>query len=689
MTPPSNRKGTNESGNTLLSPSFHFKLVSIKYPLRLPLIRELSTSTGSFISSNDSLLLAMLSSEGSVTGQTYTNGAKAVNLHPDHMLPIEVWLSKRDEDLRAAGVNRRLIEEGYAPTDEELMREYNKRHLRAIVVPPSYEKLDENTQRLVLQTLSDPSFTWSTSALLALPSELNPLKLTKGGKHLAVVHKFVLAMKEAVNLGVATVDDLTPNFARIHNPALEAFTARRREQAPSSTDIGASKSSDLDSYTLSRLPNESNEHFFTRLCRTRCRGAADGAKVQLPHYLDLEVTPLALKLIAPSANDVRVGQLLKEANTHIGKKVGERRLNYLGEVPGMCRQTNTKDRVDKIIQACQISSALDSLASGRKKVIDANKRTKSLALAAVTERRRYASQKAAVKNDELDSLKFLLKAAPANGTKFTANELKHFITTQLDNNYPNVARKTTLAVVIPYLLKVVELQLEDNHSLEDAGELARDQLETPTPPSGGARVGRPRAKPKRRPPSAVGRTRGRGRGRGGGGLRRGRDSGRRGDSKEKNGGDGQSGEDDNGDKGGDDVDMENGGDEEDSDDEDNESGNDGGGGKESDKRQSDDESDGDDQELPSGEKQFVVKAIKGVREAFVKIGNSKKRVKELQYLVSWEDYESCDDSWEAATSVVAEEAIAAYNASVANINVADSDDSSDDNRPLSLLLGRR
>jgi hypothetical protein len=135
--------------------------------------------------------------------------------------------------------------------------------------------------------------------------------------------------------------------------------------------------------------------------------------------------------------------------------------------------------------------------------------------------------------------------------------------------------------------------------------------------------------------------------------------------------------------------MENGGDEEDSDDEDNESGNDGGGGKESDKRQSDDESDGDDQELPSGEKQFVVKAIKGVREAFVKIGNSKKRVKELQYLVSWEDYESCDDSWEAATSVVAEEAIAAYNASVANINVADSDDSSDDNRPLSLLLGRR
>jgi hypothetical protein len=71
--------------------------------------------------------------------------------------------------------------------------------------------------------------------------------------------------------------------------------------------------------------------------------------------LDLEVTDLALKLISPTANDLRVGQLLKEANTHVGLKVGERRLNYLGEVAGMCRQANTKDRVDKIALACQVS----------------------------------------------------------------------------------------------------------------------------------------------------------------------------------------------------------------------------------------------------------------------------------------------------------------------------------------------
>jgi hypothetical protein len=202
------------------------------------------------------------------------------------------------------------------------MRDYNKRHLRAIVVPPTYDNLDEATQRTVLETLSDPAFVWEPENLLALPSEFETLNMTSR-KNIKSYYKFVSAMKEAVSLGVATPDDLVPNFARIENPVLEAITARRRDQAPSTTDIGASKSSDLASYSLSRLPNESNTQFFTRLCRTRCRGATEGSTVQLPRGLDLEVTPLALKLIAPSANDMRVGQLLKEANTYARRGMGK------------------------------------------------------------------------------------------------------------------------------------------------------------------------------------------------------------------------------------------------------------------------------------------------------------------------------------------------------------------------------
>jgi hypothetical protein len=335
----------------------------------------------------------MLASESAITSQTYINGFKNVNLHPHHMLPIEVWLSKRSEDLLAAGVVRRLIEGGYAPSDDEVLREFNKRHLRAIVVPFLYDVLHDEEKQTVMDTLSAPTFDWSTSAVLALPPLfINKLKLDKR-KNLALFFTYISAMKEAVSLGVATVDDLIPNFTRIQNPILEAFAARRREEAPSSTDIGASKSADLESFSLSRLPNESNEHFFSRLCLTRCRGATDGLAVVLPRGLDLEVTDLALKLISPTANDLRVGQLLKEANTHVGLKVGERRLNYLGEVAGMCRQANTKDRVDKIALACQVSSTLEDLSSSRKEVASRKKRIKSMATAAVGERRRDAERR--------------------------------------------------------------------------------------------------------------------------------------------------------------------------------------------------------------------------------------------------------------------------------------------------------
>jgi hypothetical protein len=99
---------------------------------------------------------------------------------------------------------------------------------------------------------------------------------------------------------------------------------------------------------------------------------------------------------------------------------------------------------------------------------------------AAMERKHHAAKKAAVKNDELTTLMSLLQAAPANGTIYTAIELKRFISTKLDNNFPNIAKKTTLAVIVPYLLKVAELHVAgeaENESLSDAAELVCNQLE--------------------------------------------------------------------------------------------------------------------------------------------------------------------------------------------------------------------
>jgi hypothetical protein len=555
--------------------------------------------------------------------------------------------------------------------------------------------LNDEEKQTVMDTLSAPTFDWSTSAVLALPPLfINKLKLDKR-KNLALFFTYISAMKEAVSLGVATVDDLIPNFTRIQNPILEAFAARRREEAPSSTDIGASKSADLESFSLSRLPNESNEHFFSRLCLTRCRGATDGLAVVLPRGLDLEVTDLALKLISPTANDLRVGQLLKEANTHVGLKVGERRLNYLGEVAGMCRQANTKDRVDKIALACQVSSTLEDLSSSRKEVASRKKRIKSMATAAVGERRRDAEKKMEIKTAKLNSLVRLVGVNPANATKFTAVELKSYIATNLDDVYPNVDKKKTLPIIIPYLLMVAELHLDkegDLMNLEDAAEAAREEIEVSAPPPKSARKRARSSKQKRRPSSAAGRgqgmsraqTRARGgRGRAGGGP----------SSNQKNAKRGKGDADDSIEMDGEDENNEIGGEGDASEQEAGEGDLDSGSETEhvedESRRdvQSGDESDGDDQELSSGEKQYVVASIKDHRQVSVKIRNSKKKVMQLEYLVSWEDCDTDEDSWEPATGVKADKAIAIYNDSI-GLDDPYSDDS-DDDLPLSSLLVRR
>jgi hypothetical protein len=75
------------------------------------------------------------------------------------------------------------------------------------------------------------------------------------------------------------------------------------------------------------------------------------------------------------------------------------------------------------------------------------------------------------------------------------------------------------------------------------------------------------------------------------------------------------------------------------------------------------EDDGDDEMLPNGQG-YVVEAIKGVQEVEVAVsqgrGRKRKLVQQLQYLVSWQDYPSGDDSWEPADEVDAPDLIAAY-----------------------------
>jgi hypothetical protein len=260
----------------------------------------------------------------------------------------------------------------------------------------------------------------------------------------------------------------------------------------------------------------------------------------------------------------------------------------------------------------------------------------------------------------------LLQAPPANGTKYTAVELKHFISTKLDNNFPNIAKKTTLAVIVPYLLKVAELHVageEEKESRSDAAELARDQLESSAVQPSGASGQAPSRKrkqtaaldvshirQKKKPVRALG-------------------AGRKAAKKSRNG----CGEDD-----GDDSINEADGD----------CGGDKSGDKEKEDDSSDDEGDGDDDILANGQKGYRVSIIKSVRKESIGSGRNKKQ--QLQYLVGWEGYETDDDSWVPATGLECDDLIEIFNASTEDLGDLDSSGGSDsDDQPISLMVGER
>lgn len=353
------------------------------------------------------------------------------------------------------------------------MLEHGKTHLHAITVPPLYEMLDDANKKIAMEFLAHPDFKWTSKEILAAPEPMKPLKLTIGN-NLSKMFKFVKAMQEAVELGVAEPTDLVPDWSRqrLRNTRLQSIRSKRQTATASATDIGASVNSDLESYSLRAIPGESPESHFKRLCRHRARGGP----LQVPRGLQIEVTPLQMQILRPSDSDLRIGNLLKEANTHYGARMGLRRMNILGEVDGLCRQANTEKRLEKIQQALQLSATAEELGRRKQGVAEFRKRSKRAAKAAKEERKRIAQEKRDAKKKQVDDLTALLGEAPVNGKHHRAVELRAFIKAKLEGKYPKVPKSKTMAVIVPYLL-AVSTQVKDTVDLKAAALIVRHEME--------------------------------------------------------------------------------------------------------------------------------------------------------------------------------------------------------------------
>ena len=263
--------------------------------------------------------------------------------------------------------------------------------------------------------LRSPDFDWGSESILRAPPEL---KLTTRG-HCYSMFKYVKAMQEAVEMGVTTKDDLTPTspIQRLRNMKLETVLQERRGNMKARNDI------EDPSCSLKALPNESPEEHLSRLCLIRNYNSdlnANGT-IKIPAFID--VTPEHLTLLQPTTEQLSAGALLKEANKHTGRRMGLRRLNFIGEVPGLCRVTNTNKRVENILHAMKMSNTMESLLLAKKKA-------------------RLASQEGKIhQRSKLASL----MGVPVPSKDFTAVQLKNFISDRLGGSYPSVAKKTTLA----------------------------------------------------------------------------------------------------------------------------------------------------------------------------------------------------------------------------------------------------
>ena len=103
-----------------------------------------------------------------------------------------------------------MIQHGYSPTDDDVMMEHGKKHLRSIKIPPLYEMMNTTNQTEVMSILSSPDFKWLSEEVLPVSAKFPILKLSFDS-NLSRMNTFVNAMREAVELGVAETGDLVPD----------------------------------------------------------------------------------------------------------------------------------------------------------------------------------------------------------------------------------------------------------------------------------------------------------------------------------------------------------------------------------------------------------------------------------------------------------------------------------------------
>ena len=138
--------------------------------------------------------------------------------------------------------------------------------------------------------------------------EVRSLSLTDG-RNLYNLHKYVSAMRLAVQLGVAEEGSVVPDLKWARSKRNSTLVAiRKRNQLAGATADSVGVSRDIPSFSLAALGKSSLDHF-DHLVQLRKQDNYVGDA-----GLDLACTSMQrMNLVIPSAEDVRIGKMLKDA----------------------------------------------------------------------------------------------------------------------------------------------------------------------------------------------------------------------------------------------------------------------------------------------------------------------------------------------------------------------------------------
>lgn len=339
-------------------------------------------------------------------------------------------------------------------------------------------------QRVKLMSkLHEPGFAWEAKQVAELLVEFPEMQNTSAS--LGELNKFTGAMDIAIANGLLPPGSTMPELQLEH--MLRAPPNYQPTSAPTSTP-------EMKPFcvhhayrpgTNAHAQYWENYRMFGRICAEVATRPLDDESRQSrrkTQALDVAITPTQRKLLRPSNFDLTIGSLMAEASRHVSKHhLPERRMNLLGEFPGVGRIANTESRLRRQQTALNISMLFAEENN--------TKNTKA------ARKRREKTEKNKKRAAELEATELLHAYGLAEvGEKLTVARMRGFLKTE-SIKLPLMQKNSTIANLVAFL---AALQRHKASGVDDWAARARRELEEAGAAAPAASVAKAEKKRKRK-----------------------------------------------------------------------------------------------------------------------------------------------------------------------------------------------